>query len=306
MAYSLSKNFVVWYSQQMAPKFGAKGGGGVAGITWKQTLSLARASGWHLTHGPAGSSLPAYHPSMLDTAQLGALPFIAVMLGFPILAWCWIPMGRKRRAAGLAVLTMLYSGLFVWSQLRPDAIAPPLLEWAIASWIAAIPTLIVLVGFTHRDLRRAGRRLFDERFNFALLFVPAVVTVCVLGAFSLVDRDRGESEEFLVSGVADHEYLPIPPGMTMIKDSVCRRPGNMPCPIITLVVDQPIAGEEFAARIATHYEATGWRIKHTSHVVCRPVHGILRWADHCLQISPQGAAVDRMEITISTISWATS
>ncbi len=238
---------------------------------------------------------------MFESGHLIALPFVAAMFGFPILAWFFIPLTRRHHLAGLAVLLAVFAGLFVWSQLRPGAIAPPLTEWGVASGLAAIPTVIVMVAFAKLDLRGVWGRLFAERFNFTLLLAPVLLTGCCVGGSAFREGSEYTSREIVWSYVAGHEYRPIPPGTTVVKTTEgCLQPS--PCPtVVTLATDQAMPGGELAAKLVSHYKAQGWRFAAGSHdyTGCRAVHGILRWADHCIRIPIREGFVTHTELSVN-------
>lgn len=238
-------------------------------------------------------------------------PFVFLVVVVPVGVWMLVTgprPGRPRRmadAVALWVLPVVFVGLFCWSQLRADVFTPPIEEWAIACALVGIGLLLVALG---RDLvnwsnaaRTPSGPAIDGRarpggvwrglaVGSGLLLSCCLACCAPLTKFTVDEPFDDEMPGALLQSHArPSEWSPLPAGALVIATECFNLGSHGKCNDVKVL--SPVGGvtrDKLVARIIANYRAHGWPLEAQGHGEsyegCRPVIGILRWADHCMQV----------------------
>jgi hypothetical protein len=242
---------------------------------------------WYAGYRPGVSSSSLWVGGIVASAAL-----LAVLLNMSRSLW---------NLLGYAGLVGLIGALFVRSQLRRGAFAPPVEEWTIAvGFVGGLIAIVLLV--------RRSRRSHDGGPPPPRVMLSTALTVFVLGAACLclpvvkvVGSESSDAESlrgFLHSGPITAEVLPLPPDTELAKTDSFNVGGRQQHVFViasTVVVERAALVDAIVA----HYIEQDWPLeprligRRKVFYGCRPVRGIITWNEHCLEVIVDEGTDDR-------------
>jgi hypothetical protein len=255
-------------------------------MPWAQRHSFDLTD-WRLT---AGAATPLVIAAGLVTYALyrpgpaGGSYVVAGLVTILALLAVLLTLGRS------LVATMCYAGLlvvvgalFVRSQLRRGALAPPIEEWTIA--VAVLCGAIALTRVALRALQTPDTgRPPSARMTAAGIFAALVLVVgclCMPGVKYLSDGSDTSARSLLSAEPTEEELIPLPADTELVQSS----PG-----VYVFGSSTGADRDVLAAQIVAHYLEQDWplermkRFQRDLYQGCRPVRGLITWHQRCMQV----------------------
>jgi hypothetical protein len=208
---------------------------------------------------------------------------IAVVVGSWLLAT--LRPGRTYRRADLLTLIVMatvFAALFVWSQLRPHVIAPPIDEWGIACGLVGMGFVVVALA------RGTGSRGWADGPGAVAVAGTVLATLlmcCVPGMKDLSDEPEDYDLPVALLDSEGHAYevRPLPAGATLISTS-CYGMHSKCVQQYAFAATDGASRSQLIDRLVAHYRDLGWplTLDGKRYSGCRTVAGILTWRDHCM------------------------
>jgi hypothetical protein len=253
---------------------------------------------WRLTAGMAtlllvAAGLVAY--ALYRPGPAGAAYVVAGLITVLALLAVLLVLPRSLVAAvGYAGLLAVVGALFVRSQLRRGALAPPIEEWSIA--VAGLCGAIALARVTLRALRTpdTGRPPSARMTAAGILAVLVLVVACLCmpGVRYLSDGADPSGRSLLSAGPAEEDLIPLPADTYLVQSS----------PGVYVFGSSIGAGRDvLAAQIVAHYLEQDWplermtRLHRDLYQGCRPVRGLITWHQRCMQVIVLEGSEDRVD-----------
>jgi hypothetical protein len=227
---------------------------------------------------------------------------VVLLAGPCLVAWLIVadrPRPGLRVYAGLlALLTVL----FAWSQLRPGALAPPAVEWALV--FGLVGAVVVAVAMRYQ-LRGAGVGLRQAAVaSVTLLVMVPLMGCCLAGGKVMADEpyDYELPEALFEARGSVEELLPLPVGVDLVGRDCFNLGAHGMCNDVFIVsAAGGVSREDLITLLVAHYLDRGWPFERFDMPegayifrACRPMRGIFTWSDQCLELfshpreEPQG------------------
>ncbi len=191
-----------------------------------------------------------------------------------------------RDAAGYGLALLVTAGLFVRSQLRADALAPPLEEWAIA--VGGLGGIAIVALLLTRGVKAPPQK-------GAMLAASLLTLSCLCAPFTKYSRDEPSDDRLpgalFESGAILNEVLPVPPELRIVLvDQIHPGAHGYGHDVFVFAGTAGAPRDRLVEQLTAHYTAQGWPLApdpdtpRTFRTGCRPVRGLVSWDDHCLMI----------------------
>jgi hypothetical protein len=202
-------------------------------------------------------------------------------------------MSRSRwNLCGYVGLVAVYGALFVRSQLRRGAFAPPLEEWTIAVGLVGGLIAAVLLIRRSRQSHDAGPPTARGVLASALAILALGASCLCLPLAKVVGDDSPESDlpgRMLHSVPITAELIPLPPD-TEIALSESFSVGGEGQHVFVLASTVGAERASLLELVVAHYTNQDWPLarqqvgRRKVYFGCRPVRGLITWKEHCLEV----------------------
>jgi hypothetical protein len=213
-----------------------------------------------------------------------------------------LAMSRSRwNLFGYVGLVGVFAALFVRSQLRRGAFAPPLEEWTIA--VGLLGGLVAVIALVRRSRRNPdggapSARAVSATALAVLVFV--VTCLCIPAAKVVGDKplDSDRPGGILQSAPITAELIPLPPD-TEIARTESFDVGGHQQHVFVLASTIGTGRAALVELIVVHYTEQDWPLERQQlgrrkvYFGCRPVRGLLTWNEHCLEVIIDEGTDDR-------------
>jgi len=259
-------------------------------LDWRLLVGVLSAMGlvaglvWYGGYRPGISTTSLFVAGIVAAAAL-----VAVLLSMSRSLW---------NLLGYVGLVGIFGALFVRSQLRRGAFAPPVEEWTIA--VGLVGGLIAVAAMVRRS-----RNSHDAVPRASAVF-STVLTVFVLGAACLclplakfVGADSADGESGLLrSAPIRAEVLPLPADAELVP-AESFKVGGEEQHVFVINSTVPTTRAELVQRIVAHYLLQDWPLeprqigRRNVFYGCRPVRGLVTWNQRCMEIIVDEGTDDR-------------
>jgi hypothetical protein len=242
---------------------------------------------WYAGYRPGISSTSLWAGGIVASAAL-----LAVLLS----------MSRSyRNLLGYVGLVGLFGALFVRSQLRRGAFAPPVEEWTVA--VGLVGGLIAVFALVRRS--RPGHDAGPPTIRSGISTALAILTLgaaclCIPVAKFIGDESSdGESARGLLrSAPITAELRPPPPDTEIVRTDSFNVGGQQHH---VFVIASTVVAERASLvdLIVAHYIEQDWPLEQRQigrrkvFYGCRPVRGLITWNEHCLEVIIEEGSDDR-------------
>jgi hypothetical protein len=260
------------------------------GLDWRWlagTLSVLGVGAgfiWYAGYRPGISATSLWVGFIVGSAAL-----LAVLLSMSRSWW---------NLVGYVALVGFFGALFVRSQLRRGAFAPPIEEWTIAAGlVGGVIAVALLVRRSQRSHEGgppgAGRAVATTLAAVVL----GAACVCVPAARFVGDTSP-EGGGVLHSAPIMAEMLPAPPDTEIVQSETFKVGGEDQHVFVigsTVVAGRPSLVEV----IVNHYRLQDWPLEEKQigrrrvFSGCRPVRGLVTWNQRCMEIIVDEGTDDR-------------
>jgi hypothetical protein len=217
--------------------------------------------------GPAGGSF-------VVAGFVAVLALVAVLLALP---------RRLGAMAGYAGLLTIVGALFIRSQLRRGALAPPIEEWTIA--VSVVCGVVALGGLSWRSLRApAAIGPPSPRLTAAgalAVVVLATSCLCMPGVKYLSDGSDTSARSLLAASPSEEDLIPVPADTHLVQS------GDG---VYVFAGPAGVSRNALALQIVEHYQRQDWPLARVTlsrrdfFQGCRPVRGLITWHERCMQV----------------------
>jgi hypothetical protein len=245
------------------------------GLVWLGLLGYGRARPW------------------LDGLSIGFAGLVVSLALLGVLG----TLGRTWRGFAAYLLALaVVAGLFARSQLRPDAFAPPIEEWAIAvGVVVGIAVFGLLVRRWIQAHRPTGHPPRVQSVLAGSLAGLVLAGSCCCAPFTKYSRDEPYDHQLpgalFQSGAVLGELLPLPPDVEIVfTDNFNPGAHGYGHDVFVFASTAGASHEQLLEHLTAYFAEHGWPLgpdpdyPERFRTGCRPVRGLVAWDDQCMMI----------------------
>jgi hypothetical protein len=260
------------------------------GLDWRlpagvlSVLAVGAGFVWYAGYRPGISATSLWLGFIVGSAAL-----VAVLLSLSRSWW---------NVFGYVALVGLFGALFVRSQLRRGAFAPPVEEWTIAVGVLGGVIAVALLVRRSRQSHEIGPPGASRAVATTLAAVVLGASCVCVPAARFVGDSSPEGGGLLHSAPIMAEMLPAPPDMEIVQSGSFKVGGEDQH--VFVIASSVIAGRpSLVEAIVAHYLLQDWPLEEKQigrrkvFTGCRPVRGLVTWNQHCMEVIIDEGTDDR-------------